>query len=220
MNVAVIVEERPGTGTFLMNGKLFWVTGDGGHLPDGKVKAQDKLQDETVRKVFGFARALSARISRFRAHTMADLTSLDQLLEQQYGFVKTGNKGKGNRTYMTVDQLLKVTVQVADHIAFGPELQVARQLVDECITDWSQDARDEIQALISGAFDTDKDGQISRTRICSLLRLAIDDPRWLQAMDAIRDAQRVVGRKEYVRFQMRETFESGWVSLTIDMAQA
>lgn len=220
MNEAVIIEEKPGTGTTVMNGKLYWLDAKGNLIPDANVRAQDKLQDETVRKVFKFARDLSAQIGRFKAHTMADLGSLDAVLEQQYGFVKTGNKGKGNRTYMTFDGLMKVTVQVADFIAFGPELQVAQGLVDECLTDWSADAREELQAIISGAFDTDKDGNISRTRICSLLRLAIDDPRWLSAMDAIRDAQRVVGRKEYVRFQMRETAESGWSSLTLDLAQA
>lgn len=220
MNAAVIIEEMPDTGTILVNGKTFWIDGQGRHVPDANVRAQDKLQDETVRKVFGFARDLSAQIGRFKAHTMADLGSLDAVLEQQYGFVKYGNRGKGNRTYMTFDGLMKVTVQVADFIAFGPELQVAQALVDQCLTDWSADAREELQAIISGAFDTDKDGNISRTRICSLLRLEIEDPRWQRAMDAIRDAQRVVGRKEYVRFQTRETAESGWVSLTIDLAQA
>lgn len=220
MNSAVIIEDKPGTGTTVMNGKLYWLDAKGNLIPENNVRAQDKLQDETVRTVFGFARALSAQIARFKAHTMADLGSLDSLLEQQYGFVKTGNKGKGNRTYMTFDGLMKVTVQVADYIAFGPELQVAQQLVDQCLTDWSQDAGDEIKAVISGAFEVDKEGQISRTRICSLLRLQIDDARWLRAMEAIRDAQRVVGRKEYVRFQMRDHAEAGWASLTLDLAQA
>jgi hypothetical protein len=220
MNQAVIIEERPATGTFMMNGKLFWNDGKGGHIADANVKAQDKLQDETVRKIMGYAQPLSEQVSRFKGHTIADLSNLDAIHDQQYGFVRRGNKGKGNRTYMTINRLMKVEVNIADQFTYGPELQVARGLVDECLTEWSIDAREELQSIISGAFDTDKEGKISRTRICSLLSLDIDDDRWRRAMDAIRDAQRIVGSKEYVRFFKRQRVEDEFQAVTIAMAQA
>jgi Protein of unknown function (DUF3164) len=220
MNSADIIEEQPENGTIMVNGRKFHIDAKGGHMPEARVKAQDKLQDETVRKIMGHAFDLSAQTSRFKAHTMADLSSLVAVLEQQYGFVAKGNKGKGNVTYMTYDALMMIKVQVADNITFGPELQIAKHLVDECLTEWSQDARDEIQAIILGAFDTDKEGRISRTRICSLLKLDIDDDRWQRAMAAIRDAQRVVGTKEYVRFYHRKRLEDAFTAVTIDMANA
>lgn len=217
MNSAVIIEEKPESGIVVVNGRTFYTDGRGQMtLP----KPQDILQDEMVRKIFGFALALSAQISRFKAHTMADLTGFDQLMEQQYGLIKRGNKGKGNRSYRTINDLMRVTVQVADFISFGPELQVAKALVDECVTEWSADARSELVVLVTSAFETDREGQISRTKICSLLRQDIEDERWRRAMDAIKDAQRVVGRKEYVRFDMRDRVEDGWNSVTIDMANA
>jgi len=202
--------------------------GDQNYMPDSRgalvplalVKPADKLQDETVRKVMGFAIALSDQIERFKAHCMADLADLDRLLEQEYGLVKRGNKGKGNRTYMTVDTLFKVTVQVADFIDFGPELQIAKSLLDECLTEWSADARPEIRAVVTRAFNTDKEGKINRSEIFMLLRLEIDDPRWRRAMAAITNAMRVVGRKEYVRFGMRASTEADWRSVTIALAQA
>jgi hypothetical protein len=220
MNVAAIFEDLPNTGTTVMNGKLYWLDAKGNLIPDANVRAQDKLQDEMVRKIIGFTQPLSAQVTRFKAHTMADIASLDAVHEQQYGYVRRGNKGKGNRTYATIDGLMQVIVAVADEITFGPELQVAKGLVDECLTEWAADARDEIQAIILKAFDTDKEGNISRTRICSLLQLEINDPRWLRAMDAIRDAQRVVGRKEYVRFETRSRVEDDFKPLTISLAQA
>jgi hypothetical protein len=220
MNSAVIIEEKPGTGTLVMNGRLYWTDGRGGFIPDANVRPQDKLTDEYVRKIIAFARPLSDQVSRFKAHTMADIAQLDGMHEQNYGYVRRGNKGKGNRTYQTYDGLMQVIVQVADEITFGPELQVAKGLVDECLTEWAADSRDEIQAIILKAFDTDKEGNISRTRICSLLKLDISDPRWRRAMDAVRDAQRVVGRKEYVRFETRAKVEDAFTPLTISMAKA
>lgn len=208
------------TGVRTLEGQQYMADTRGNLVPLSLVKPQDKLQDETVRKVMGFALALSDQVERFKAHTMADLVGLDQLLEQQYGLVKRGNKGKGNRTYMTVDGLFRVTVQVADYIDFGPELQTAKSLLDECLNEWSADARPEIQAVVTKAFNTDKEGQINRSEIFMLLRLEIEDPRWVNAMKAIRDAMRVVGRKEYVRFGMRSSPEAEWRSVTIDLAQA
>lgn len=208
------------SGIVPVGGQDYMTDSRGALLPLALVKPADKLQDETVRKIMGHAVALSAQIERFKAHCMADLAGLDQLLEQEYGLIKRGNKGKGNRTYMTVDTLYKVTVQVADFIDFGPELQIAKSLLDECLTEWSADARPEIRAIVTSAFNTDKEGKINRAEIFMLLRLAIDDPRWLRAMAAITDAMRVVGRKEYIRFAQRVSTEAPWASVTIDLAQA
>jgi hypothetical protein len=208
------------SGIVEMHGKEYMPDARGALVPVALVKPADKLQDDQVRKIMGFAIGLSEQVSRFKAHTMADLASLDALLEQEHGLVKRGNKGKGNRTYMTVDGLFKVTVQVADYIDFGPQLQIAKGLLDECLTEWSADSRPEIQAIIARAFNTDKEGQVNRTEIFMLLRLDIEDERWKRAMKAIQDAMRVVGRKEYVRFAMRSAPDADWSSVTIDLAQA
>lgn len=203
-----------------VGGKRYMADAKGALVPLDLVKPADKLADETVRKVMGFALDLSAQIERFKAHTMGDLSSLDGVLEQEYGLVKAGNRGKGNRTYLSFDGCLKVTVQVADYIDFGPELHVAKQLIDECLNEWSADSRPEIQAIVTRAFNTDKEGKINRAEIFMLLRLAIEDERWLKAMAAIRDAMRVVGRKEYVRFAMRDNASAAWRAVTIDLAKA
>ena len=57
----------------------------GSLVPLDLVKPQNKLEDETVRKIVAFARDLSAQIGRFRGHTMTDLGEFDALLDQEYG---------------------------------------------------------------------------------------------------------------------------------------
>jgi hypothetical protein len=121
---------------------------------------------------------------------------------------------------MSFDGLLKVQVQVADHIDFGPQLQIAKGLVDECLNEWSAEARPEIRAIVTRAFNTDRTGQINRSEIFMLLRLEIDDPRWQEAMRALRAAMRVVGSKTYVRCYRRETPDGQWQAVTIDLAKA
>ena len=205
-------------GTTIINGKSYLPDAKGAFVPVELVKPQHKLEDETVRKIIGFARSLSAQIARFRGHTMTDLGEFDALLEQEYGGRRGG--AKGNRTYQTFDGLLKVQVQVSDTIDFGPELQIAKGLIDECLNEWSDDARPEIRAVVTRAFNTDKEGQINRAEIFTLLRLDIEDECWRRAQDAIRDAIRVVGSREYVRFYEREHFKGEWRLITIDLAKA
>ena len=192
--------------------------GKGGWLPESLVKPQHLLEDEVVRKIVGYGIDLSAQVARFKQHTFDDISAFEGLLAQEYDATIGGKKG--NKTLMSHDRLYKVTVQIADHIDFGPELQIAKNLVDECLNEWSAEARPEIQAIVMRAFNTDKAGQINRSEIYTLLKLQIEDPRWLQAMAAIRDAMRVVGSKTYVRCYQRDSFDAPWRAVTIDLAKA
>jgi hypothetical protein len=215
---AVILEDTDENGITHVNGRPYMADAKGALVPIENIKAQDRLEDETVRKIMGFALALSDQIARFRGHTMTDLGEFDALLEQEYGARKGGKKG--NRTYQTFDGLMKVQVQVADFIDFGPQLQVAKSLIDECLNEWAADSRPEIRAVVTRAFNTEKEGQINRSDIFMLLRLDMEDERWRRAMDAIRDAMRITGSKQYIRFYERDRVTDPWRAVTIDLAKA
>ncbi len=208
-------------GRLTINGKTYMTDARGSLVPVELVKPQNLLEDEVVRKIIGFALALSNQVGRFKAHTFEDLGDFEALLDQQYGIANAGKRGtKGNRTFMTHDGLFAVEIRVQDHVDFGPELQIAKALIDECLTEWAADARPEIRAIVTRAFNTDKAGQINRSEVFMLLRLEIADQRWQRAMAAIRDAMRVVGSKTYVRCLMRENAEARWQTITIDLAKA
>lgn len=215
---AVILEPTRTDGVIVMNGREWMEDAQGSMVPVVNIRPEDKLEDEMVRKIIVFARALNAQITRFRDHTMADIGAFDKLLAQEYGTTVGGKKG--NKTYQTFNGLMRVQVQVADQIAFGPQLQIAKTLIDECLTEWSADSRPEIQSIVTRAFNTDREGQINKAELFMLLRLEIEDPRWNRAMDAIRASIRVTGSKEYVRFYARDKIEDGWTAITIDLAKA
>ena len=210
--------ETTSNGKQIINGREFMADAKGHLVPVEMIKPADLLEDEAVRKILGYASKLSKRIARFRSHTFEDLNDFDALLAQEYE-VKPRGGAKGNKTYMTFDGLTKVQIQVADFIDFGPQLQIAKELIDECLNEWAADTRPEIRALITRAFNTDKQGQINRADIFMLMRLDIEDERWQRAVEAIRDAMRVVGSKTYVRFYQRKSREANWKAVTIDLAK-
>jgi len=205
-------------GRRVIDGATYWTNADGGLIPEPAVKTVDQLQDELVRKIIGFAMPLSEQVARFRQHCFDDVDSFVALLEQEYQARRGG--AKGNLTFTSYDGRLKVVVQVSETIIFGPELQVAKGIVDECLREWSADSRTEIRAIINRAFDVDSQGQINRNDLFSLLRLEIADARWQKAMQAIRDSFRVIGSKRYIRLYQRDTAQAPWRAISIDVATA
>jgi Protein of unknown function (DUF3164) len=187
-------------------------------VPENLVKPELKLEDQLVRKLVDHGTNLSAQIARFKGHCYDDIATFLQLLGERYGGTKGG--AKGNMTFTTFDGCLKVQVAVADHLEFGPELQIAKELIDGCIGEWAEGSRDEIRALVNHAFRVDKEGQVSRDAVLALRNVEIDDDRWRNAMQAITDSIRVVGSKSYIRIYRRDTPEAAWKAVTIDLASA
>lgn len=202
----------------IIAGKPYRQDARGNFVPEETIRPMDLLTDEMVRKIMGYARDLSAQIARFRGHTFDDIGSLQALIAQQYQATVGGQKG--NITLTTFDGRMKVQVQVQDQLDFGPELQAAKAIVDECLTDWASDSRPEIRALVTRAFQVDKEGRINRSEIFMLLRVEIADERWTRAMEAVRDSIRIIGSRTYIRFFERETSDGPWSPVTIDLANA
>lgn len=174
-----------------------------GHLiPVDKVKPVDKLRDEEVKTMIKVAKVLREDMQRAKRRLFASFNDLVALSAQEYEVVLGGKKG--NTTLLSFDGRYKVQLAVSENIVFDERLQIAKHLIDECLTDWTQNASDNIKAIINQAFQVDKEGKISTHRVLSLRSLDINDDNWLRAMDAISDAIQVTDTKEYIRFYERD----------------
>ena len=187
-------------------------------VPEAMIKPQEQLEDQTVRKIIGYAEELSAQIGRFKGHTFDDVASFLDLLAEQYNAPKGG--AKGNVTLSSFDGCMKVVVQVQDSITFGPELQVAKGLFDTCISAWTEGANENIRVLVDHAFQVDQTGRINRSALFGLRRLQIADAEWQRAVAALNDSIRIIGSREYVRFYRRPNGRAQWQAISVDLASA
>ena len=187
-----------------------------GHLiPEAKVKPQDRLRDELARGVVARAKQLQGDMKAFRAETLGDIQAFIDLSAEKYG-AKLGGL-KGNTTLLSFDGRYKVQVQISEHLTFGVELQAAKALIDECLTEWTQGSPDEIKAIINQAFAVDKEGRVNTGAILGLRKLDITDGRWRKAMEAIADSLQVVGSKKLLR--VYERLEDGsYEPIPLDLA--
>lgn len=185
-------------------------------VPIANVKAEHQLEDDLVRKIFARAERASGELRAFRDSAMGELGIFLDLLADRYKSQRRG--AKGNVTFSSYDGLLRVQLAVSDQLAFGPELQVAKTLVDQCIRDWSAGANENLQAVVNDAFAVDKKGKLNVDRILALRRLNIHDDKWQQAMAAIGDAVRVERSKQYLRFYRRSALDAKFEQLPLDLA--
>jgi hypothetical protein len=187
----------------------------GHQVPLAQVQEIDKARHELVMEKVAKVKAMNQDLAKLKAELMADVGAFVSLSAEKYGAKLGGDKG--NVTLLSYDGRFKIARQMAELITFDERLQAAKSLIDECLKDWTKDSRSEIQALIDQAFQVDKEGRISTTRILGLRRLDITDERWLKAMQAIGDSIQVTGTKSYVRIYERQ--ESGaYTAIPLDMA--
>ncbi|MDR5803424.1 DUF3164 family protein [Caballeronia sp. LZ001] len=190
----------------------------GRYVPAASVKPVDQLRDQAVMKLVDEAKQLHERLRDFKARAFSDVEAFVQVSSEQYGVrIRTI---KGNISLITFDGRFRVVRQIAEHIQFGEQLQAAKELIDECIREWTEGSSDEIKALINEAFHVDRQGNVNTARVLGLRRLAIAHPKWDTAMHAISDSIRVTGTKPYIRFYARDETTGAWRNITLDFAAA
>jgi Protein of unknown function (DUF3164) len=200
--------ERP-SGDGLFDAKGRWV-------PRALIKEVDLVRDELVRELVDRASKASLLLAEFKRQTMADIAAFVDLSAEKYGVSLGGTKG--NVTLTSYDGRYRIVRAIADRLIFDERLQVAKELIDACITEWTTGSRDEIRALVEHAFQADKAGKISTERILGLRRLEINSDPWREAMRAISDSVQVASSVAYVRFYERDGEGESYRSISLDLA--
>lgn len=185
-------------------------------VPLDMIKPIDLARDEFVHEIVAKSRVISETLGQFKASVFADIEAFIELSAERYD-AKVGGQ-KGNVSLMSFDGRYKVQRAISDTLTFDEGLVAAKALIDECMHEWTENARSEIRAIINDAFNVDKEGKISTGRILTLRRLDIDDEKWLRAMKALSDSLQVQCSKSYVRVYERIGETSQYQAIPLDVA--
>lgn len=175
----------------------------GKSVPLKAIRPADIIRHEFVESATAKALEMRKALAAFKAEQMAQFDSFIELLAQEYA-VELGGK-KGNVTLRTFDHKQKITLQVQESIELGPELLVAKELIDQCLNEWSENANENLKLIIEQTFATDKKGKVSVQKVLGLRRLNITDEsgKWSQAMEIIADAIQVIDSTRFIRFYQK-----------------
>lgn len=188
-----------------------------GHLvPLAQVKDIDRLRDELVSEVVTKVKELQKLMRTVKADISSEVEAFLELSAREYD-TRYGGK-KGNVTLSSFDGKHQIKRAIADSLAFDERLQVAKELIDHCIHEWTAGSSSEVQALVEHAFQTDKEGKISTARVLGLRSLNIKSEKWQNAMQAIMDSIQVTGSKSYLRFYERQGEDGPYRQIPLDVA--
>lgn len=213
-NITELTEEQK-MGELDMSG--YKADAKGALIPLHLIKEIDLERDALVCDLFAKAEALNQAMSEFKAAAFGDIGAFVELSAEKYG-AKVGGT-KGNVTLFSFDGRYKIQRAVNEYMQFDERILAAKALIDECLHDWTSNARSEIKVLIDRAFEVDKQGNLSTNRILGLRRVDIKDARWVSAMEAINESVQIVGSKSYVRFYQRVGDTDQYEPLTLDFAR-
>ncbi|NVF15971.1 DUF3164 family protein [Vreelandella maris] len=185
-------------------------------VPEEQIKEIDKLRDELVLSIIDRACELRDQLRDFKSDVFSEIEAFVQTSAQEYD-VQIGGK-KGNIQLVSFCGKYKVLRAISENITFDERLQAAKGLIEECLRDWTTDARPEVATIVQDAFRVDQAGNIRTGQVLGLRRLNIQDKRWLRAMDAISDAIQVTGSKSYIRIYERVGSTDQYKPISLDIA--
>jgi len=184
-------------------GKQNYMTdSQGREVPVSMIKNIDILRDQAVRDIAKEAIEMKSVLMAFKKRIRETIMAFVEKSAKEYD-VKMGGK-KGNLSLLSYDGKYKLVIAMNDNLVFDERLQVAKEIIGKCLDKWSKGARDEIRILVNDAFQVDKTGKISTSRVLGLRRLNIQDPDWKKAMTAITESVQVTGTKQYLRIYERD----------------
>lgn len=184
-------------------------------VPISQISDYDLAMDSFVREQVAAAKLKRDELSEFKRRAFDECYAWLDLVAEKYGRTRGG--AKGNVTFSSFDGGEQITIRVQETLTFGPELQIAKELFDECVTDWSKGANANLQAIVTDAFQVDKEGQLNTGRILSLRRVKIQDERWIKAMDAISESLQVAMSKTYINFREKDK-HGKLINIPLDIA--
>lgn len=185
----------------------------GNLIPVSNIKEIDLLRDELVQSIFANIMPKVDALKLEKVQAIGDVRAFVDLSAEKYD-VKPSKKG--NITLYSFDGKLRVTVAMADVPAFDERLQAAKALIDECLNEWTADSRQELKTIVQQAFDVNKEGKISVSKVLSLRRLEIQDEKWQRAIQALTDSVHTQATREYIRLHQRNDETGEYVLVSSD----
>ncbi len=198
----------------------FWINKKGDEVHQDNVSAADKIKDELVEMLTADAVVIRDSLFDFKKSAFEDIESYYELLLQNYNIDGKKNSRKGNLTIENFSGTAKVTINIADRIAFDEKLTIAKTKIDEYLHEITKDASADIQTLITKAFEVDKKGDVNAKKILALKSYDIKHPKWVEAMEIISDATEIISSKSYIRFYSRDDIDKEYKLIPLDIAGA
>lgn len=183
-------------------------------VPVEKIRPEVVQADGLVKDLVGRALVVSGEMREVKRSFLEDIAAHVALVAERYQATITGKDG--NVCLVSYDGLCKVERVTADRISIGEGILAAEQLIREIIDEIEDETA---RVIVDRAFRRHrKTGQLSAARLVDLVAVEIPDPRWQQAVRAIREAMHTAGSVTYFRAYRRASADGPWEFIPMDFS--
>ena len=188
-------------------------------IPVCHISTVDKRRDRLVRALHRKAAKIHKQLAAFREEC---LVQISDFLAWEAGLdgVAIDRTEQDSVTLTTYDGSIQIRRESRDLIRLDERFASARQLIREYTSDKVAQLDDPEFARVVEDILEGRNGRVAVSRVLGLFRYKIQDPRWQQAMELIRDSIRVQASKTYARFYERPSRQAEYEQLRLDIAGA
>jgi hypothetical protein len=190
----------------------------GDEVPLRYVKPYDRARDKAARRCLKRWQKARAAMEALYAETDADLAAMEAAAADGRADRHLGRRG--NFQFQSFDGLIQVSRSARYELRFDERLRQAQEIIEALIRAKAAGADSDLAELIKGAFRPSSDGLLSQSRVMGLFRLRITDPRWLEAMDLIRESIESRRGKNLLAVRFKPHRDAEWTSIILDVANA
>lgn len=170
----------------------------GQEIPSNYIHKLDKEKHSAAERFVKQAIKLNESMARFKAEVIAKCDELyNRALEENKITVR--QNAKGGYSVMTIDKKMKVVFTISETIRFDDNIDMAQELIQQYLDTLTGGVNPDLKLLINEAFKTRR-GQLDTKRVLGLLKLEIKNETWIRAMDLIKKAISIDGKKRYITF--------------------
>lgn len=200
-----------------------WINPTGEAVPPKYVPPQDKLRDKLVEKYFAKAVKANEQLAALKRDAHEAIDAYLTTLFEKYD-AKPNERGNYTLTGFSGDK--QVIVKIQRYLEFDEQIEVAKQLVDQCLEEWSNaadadnDALHNLSVIANDAFRVRGKQGLDVKSILRLRTYKIKDKtgRWQRAMDLIGESLYVGRSRAYLQFKHRPTLNDDWQAVPLDIA--
>lgn len=174
----------------------------GNDIPSNFIHKLDRQKHSTAVKYCNKAKRLAEQLAKFKADLIAEC---DALYEQSLkdNMITVRKNAKGGYSISTIDKKYQITVSVSESIKFDDNIDLAQELIAQYLNEVTEGIDHGLKTLVNEAFKTRR-GQLDTKRVLGLLKLEIKHKTWVRAMELVRKAISVDGRKRYITLSEKD----------------
>lgn len=188
----------------------------GQQVPIAYIKPYDRARDKAARRILARFKRAHQYLAQVKAETLADIEAL-----QTSSYPEAANLGgaKGNLQFCSFDGLIRIRSEARTLVEFDDRFRRAQELIFSFLDDLTGGTNHkDVATIIKAAFKPTSGGMLSRVKVMGLTRLHITHPKWVEAMDIIRECQFVRSGKSYLYCETKASLENDFDMIPLDIA--